>query len=486
MSENYDWLEVKTPRSVDQLRLWADNPRLNPEGKHISVNDFVKDFISGTERIHFMKLIKSIATEGFIPADPIIVWKNETNQKYYVAEGNRRVAALKLLRNPGKAPKSIRGSIRKYASQIEKSSFKKIKVNVAPSFEDAEWYINQRNSVTSLNRFWSREQQQRWISGLYDKYQGDLSKIQFKTGLTQSELEQTIRFLKIKDFIKLPEVNRELTQEELKLANSHRFPMTVLERFLSMTEFREQWGIEYDGVDVKIVSNKQSFYKAFAALIKQIIANEVSTRFTKDKLPAILDTLPHVSLENTGNLEPQNNEDDQNAKKPETNIQQTPTPPNDNIRDNPYRKKLVPSNCQLITTNHKLEAIFKELESLCFTREYSISIVLRVFFDLSVLEYIESEGMVEDIEKHYNNKKLQHVTLKQRLEYLKKNNKLNQNSTRVVGRLLNPNDNHYSLDTLNGYIHGKNTHYVSKQFLNGFWDFLYPLFEQLLDIKENK
>lgn len=122
MSKNYNWLEVKTPRFIDQLRLWADNPRLNPEGKHISV----KDFISGTERIHFMKLIKSIATEGFIPADPIIVWQNEKNQKYYVAKGNRRVAALKLLRNPGKAPKSIRGSIRKYASQIEKSSFKKI------------------------------------------------------------------------------------------------------------------------------------------------------------------------------------------------------------------------------------------------------------------------------------------------------------------------------------------------------------------------
>jgi hypothetical protein len=109
-----------------------------------------------------------------------------------------------------------------------------------------------------------------------------------------------------------------------------------------------------------------------------------------------------------------------------------------------------------------------------------------VFFDLSVLEYIESEGMVEDIKKYYNDKKLRDVSLKQRLEYLKKNNKLDQNSTKVVGRLLNPKNDHYSLDTLNGYIHSKDTHYINKQFLNGFWDFLYPLFEQLLDIKENK
>ena len=43
----------------------------------------------------------------------------------------------------------------------------------------------------------------------------------------------------------------------------------------------------------------------------------------------------------------------------------------------------------------------------------------------------------------------------------------------------------YSLDVLNGYVHSQDTHYLSKQFLNGFWDFLFPLFEVLIEIKEN-
>ena len=30
----YAWLEKRTPRSVDQLRLWEQNPRLNPEETH--------------------------------------------------------------------------------------------------------------------------------------------------------------------------------------------------------------------------------------------------------------------------------------------------------------------------------------------------------------------------------------------------------------------------------------------------------------------
>lgn len=42
----------------------------------------------------------------------------------------------------------------------------------------------------------------------------------------------------------------------------------------------------------------------------------------------------------------------------------------------------------------------------------------------------------------------------------------------------------FSLDVLNGYVHGSSTHYLSKQFLNRFWDSMFPLFEQTLEIKE--
>ena len=44
MTEKYDWLEKKTPRSMEQLRLWNENPRLNPEERHITLADFTDDF----------------------------------------------------------------------------------------------------------------------------------------------------------------------------------------------------------------------------------------------------------------------------------------------------------------------------------------------------------------------------------------------------------------------------------------------------------
>ena len=37
---DYNWLSKRTYRSVDTLRLWSENPRLNPEDSHIYVSDF--------------------------------------------------------------------------------------------------------------------------------------------------------------------------------------------------------------------------------------------------------------------------------------------------------------------------------------------------------------------------------------------------------------------------------------------------------------
>lgn len=140
MIGKFDWLVTKTPRSVDQLRLWPENPRLNPEETHLTLKDFAEDLTNEpADKKDFYELIASISEDGFIPADPVVVWKNEENNKYYVAEGNRRLVALKLLREPHKAPKSIRSFVRKASDKMNLSEIEKIPVNVAPTFEDAEW-----------------------------------------------------------------------------------------------------------------------------------------------------------------------------------------------------------------------------------------------------------------------------------------------------------------------------------------------------------
>ena len=226
----YDWLSKRTPRSVDELRPWPENPRLNPEETHVTTSDYVEDIISEkADRENFCDLVKSIAERGFIPADPIVVWQNPDNKKFYVAEGNRRILALKILRDPDKAPRSIRAIVRKYSALIDLASIKKVQVSVAPSFDSAEWYINQRNNTSSLQRPWSRVQQQRWIASLYEKYEGNIDQILSITNLDKSEIEGYIRILKLKDFINIPEIKNELSPNEYARANSYKFPITILD-----------------------------------------------------------------------------------------------------------------------------------------------------------------------------------------------------------------------------------------------------------------
>lgn len=483
----YDWLSKRTPRSVDELRPWPENPRLNPEETHVTTSDYVEDIISEkADRENFCDLVKSIAERGFIPADPIVVWQNPDNKKFYVAEGNRRILALKILRDPDKAPRSIRAIVRKYSALIDLASIKKVQVSVAPSFDSAEWYINQRNNTSSLQRPWSRVQQQRWIASLYEKYEGNIDQILSITNLDKSEIEGYIRILKLKDFINIPEIKNELSPNEYARANSYKFPITILERFFNYAEVKERWGIEYDGIEIRIKSNKKSFYKAYVALIKRIVnegEDQINTRFKSDDVATILDSLPVVSFDPPSSEDETRNILPTEKDTPKSELRPNPTP-NQNLqpqKNDPNRNRVVLNIYKLNTGNAKLLALFNELKEIPFRYKNSIAATIRVFLDVAVLNYIQTEGLEDSIKTYYRCE-LRDVILKKRLEFIKANH-LSGKSQVIVSKLLNP-ENEYSLDVLNGYIHSNDTHYSGKQFLNGFWNFLFPLFEKILEINE--
>ena len=399
MGKKYQWLEKKPPRAVDQLRLWTMNPSLNLKENHVTLSDFTEDLIQeSSDKKNFFALINSIVDDGFVPADPIVVWQNEENQKYYVAEGNRRVLALKLLRNPHKAPKSIRSYIRKASNKINLTEIEKIHVNVAPTFEDAEWYINQRNSSSSLQKPWTRIQQQRWIFELYNKYNGDFDILMSKTKMSKSELESFFRILEIRDFVEKHIVKELLSAEEYNKVRSDRFPITILERFFNFAEVKEKWGIKFDGIEVKIISNEKSFYQAFAELIRRIVNdsdNKINTRMTVESLETILESLPQVDFDQTDDhLENSSiNNTEQNQEDPQVNQNNNEENSNDGssnerqsktiqaMKGNPSRNKMVLPIYNLKTDNYRLDKLFNnEFQKISVaTYPNSVASALRVF-----------------------------------------------------------------------------------------------------------
>lgn len=485
MDEKYEWLEKKTPRSVDQLRLWNENPRLNPEEKHITLADFTEDLIADEyEKKHFFDLLKSIAVE-YIPADPIIVWKDEDTQKYYVAEGNRRVLALKLLNDPNKAPKSIRAYVRNLAK--DRTPIDKIKVNVAPSFDDAEWYICQRNSMSTLQQRWSRIQQQRWVESLYKKYGDDMTLLSSKSSMSQGELETAIRNLRLIDLIKTPEVKEALSEQQYKEATSYKFPITILERFFANKLVKEKWGVDFDGSEVKL-KNRAGFLAAYAELIKNIVDShptiQIDTRTITTNLENILDHLPKVDTTIADPYTANNKQEEIPVNDHTETGEEQKSKDKRFIKGDPNRNKIILPIYEIHTSDYRIQGIFNELKSLSITKyKNAVAASIRIFLDLAILNWLQTEDLVKELQAQ-KQKNIKDITLHHRLDFVAdklKTKKPKANS--IIVRLTN-SENEFSLDVLNGYQHSKDTVYLDRQFLNRFWDFLFPLFEILLDIKE--
>lgn len=485
---DYSWFNKRRQRSIDQLRPWSNNPRLNPEEQHVNLRDYIEDIIEEAgDKGSFMDLIRSIATNGFIPADPIVVWKDGKNDRYYVAEGNRRVLALKLLRDPSKAPREIRGTVARLANSWERID--KIYVNIAPTFEDAEWYISQRNSTSSIQQKWSRLQQMRWIESLYDKYADNHELLMQKSSMSISDIEQIIRYIRLLNLVNEEQVKNALTEAEYKAATAHTFPITIFERFFNLTKVREKWGFDFDGTKISF-KNKSGFLTAFTEVIRRIVSNKqdykLDTRnISAGEIEGLLAQLPQVDINTSDpyevgtktNAEPEVEEQIENP---------APKPKPRSLKGDLNRNRLILECYSLNTTEARLSQLFGELKRLSVNSYTSVSAAaVRIFLELAVLDYIQSEGLETQMRRDFKCD-FKKIILKSRLDYLSRENRLKDNPKvcKILKDLINEKET-YTLDILNGYVHSKDTEYLNKQYLNGFWDHIFPLLQAMLDITED-
>ena len=484
---DYSWFNKRRQRSIDQLRPWSNNPRLNPEEQHVNLRDYIEDIIEEAgDKGSFMDLIRSIATNGFIPADPIVVWKDGKNDRYYVAEGNRRVLALKLLRDPSKAPREIRGTVTRLANSWERID--KIYVNIAPIFEDAEWYISQRNSTSSIQQKWSRLQQMRWIESLYEKYADDPELLMQKSSMSISDIEQIIRYIRLLNLVNEEQVKNALTEAEYKAATAHTFPITIFERFFNLTKVREKWGFDFDGTKISF-KNKSGFLTAFTEVIRRIVSNKqdykLDTRnISAGEIEVLLAQLPQVDI-NTADPYEVGAKTDVEPEAEEQTENPAPKPKPRSLKGDLNRNKLILECYHLNTTEARLNQLFGELKRLSINSYTSVSAAaVRIFLELAVLDYIQSEGLEAQMRRDFKCD-FKKIILKSRIDYLSRKSRLKDNPKvcKILKDLINEKET-YTLDILNGYVHSKDTEYLNKQYLNGFWDHIFPLLQAMLDITE--
>jgi hypothetical protein len=83
-------------RSVASLHLDAKNPRLGRETSARAPREIIQYLF---EHDKALDVAESIVARGYFPNEPLLAIKE--NNQFVVVEGNRRLAALKALREPG-------------------------------------------------------------------------------------------------------------------------------------------------------------------------------------------------------------------------------------------------------------------------------------------------------------------------------------------------------------------------------------------------
>lgn len=490
---NNKWWEKRVLRAVDNLKLWDENPRFDVASKLVTVRDYVEELISDTnDEQNFLSLLRSIASRGFMTFDPVIVWQDKQSKSFIVAEGNRRVMALKLLRSPDKAPMSIRKTVVSLSRMIDRDDIEKIKVCVAPSYEDARWYILQRHSVASNQVRWQRLQQQRFIINVYDSVGQDINETIRVTGFKRSAIIEALRYVQIRDMATRQEVTTYLTPEERAQVYSHRINMTVLERWFGNGQVREAWHIEFNENGVSINANLPSFYAAYAKFLKLMLSKDndlgyiVNTRTIDSKFQEIFDSLPKVVSEQESGMPyvpvemPPKPDETSRALSDDKPSKQTPEPV---LKGNPKRRQLTDKFHEVTTKSYKLKALFKELQKLPTYNYPNVAAAsIRILLDLAVDDFISSNELKSEMSTRFK-KGYHEITLSQKLATLRGEFIDDREANKVIDQLLNVSNDH-SLNTLNEYIHGSKVHKVEPQFLNRFWDMLSPLFGVLINLKE--
>ena len=374
---NKQWWENRVLRSVDNLKLWHDNPRLDPASKLITVRDFVEELIlEPADENKFLSLVKSIATRGFISIDPVVIWKNEAGQ-FVVAEGNRRILALKLLRSPERAPLSIRKSITEYSRLIDRDEIEKVKVCLSPSYEETRWYVLQRHSPASNQARWQRLQIQRFIINVYDSVNQNIEETIKITGFQRSEIIQALRYVKLRDIAAKPEVLSLLTAHEQKEVTSHSISMTIIERWFGSSRVKEAWHLVFTDSGITINANLASFYAAYAKFLKFMISPKdnglkfaVNTRTIDNNFEEILNALPKVLHRDTTTEEAPPSVGDITSGTPteqQTNENNNVAPEKDEkskvLKGNPKRGQFTDTYHKIKTNSYKVIALFDEFKN---------------------------------------------------------------------------------------------------------------------------
>jgi hypothetical protein len=445
---------------VASIALDLLNPRLDEQANQ---RDALRTIV-GQQGDKIMNLAADIVREGVDPSSLAIVTKSEDDPATFVAlEGNRRIAALKVLARPELVldllaePGGKR--LRALAQEFAKNPITEVSCVVFNEREAAHHWIELRHNG---------EQQGR---GIVSWGAAEAARFEERRG-------RTSRSGPALQAVDLVRKMGGLADEEL--GRLHDVPITTVQRLLNDPYVRTRLGVEIDAGRLKSKLPEKEVVKGLARIIReaalgQLPVSRVDTKelrakyidkFPKNELPSPLVASSKVARSLGG--------DKSGASAAPSRQVARSQPPSR------ARNTVIPRACIIDIHDKKINNVYWELKRIQIDGRgafpMAASVLFRVFLELSVDRYLRSHSLLTP-------KEAEQAKLKHKLQvverHVEQSGRMTKNELRGARRA--GDDNHFvaaSISTLHAYVHDQ--HFApSPSDLKAAWDTLEHFFKTI-------
>ncbi len=353
---------------IDQLLLDTGNPRI---GEASSQHDALQKVLDDQEEKLF-ELAQHITTEGMSPIDRLLVLREKKGSDRFVAlEGNRRVAALKVLANPAvltglklKAP--LQKRLEELAKDFDKKTVEPIDCYEAISREAGAPWIHLRHTGENEGR------------GVVDW-----------SGHAAARFRGTDPGLQALEFVKTYGNLTETQKESI----GNTFPITTLDRLLSTPDVRKRLGVEVKNRKLYSALPPEELIKPLRRVVLDLAQKTVRVGRLMKKAQQI------DYVDGFGRSEKPNLSKRAAVRAVESikasEFQSKPARAKDRRKPDPSeRKVIVARSAKINVTDNKAAEIAKELRRLKVDEfPHAIAVLLRVFLELSVDHYMDAHKL---------------------------------------------------------------------------------------------
>ena len=467
-------------RTVASLHLDAKNPRLGRETLARAPREIVQYLF---EHDKALEVAQSIATRGYFPNEPLLAIQE--GNRVVVVEGNRRLAALKALREPGLLTGPMQRSVERLSRQIEDpSDISSVPVTLAASRRATDRQIAGRHVGTPVLAWQAENRASFILDKLAEGYSNE--QLRDQLGFTLPDIQAARQTRAIADMARSLDLPEEV---KAKLENPRAKLFTTLERVFDSSVGRSFLKVEKDSDHgLRGTTTKAEFIRGFTKLVADVALGRQSSRTlnTNENIRGYFRSWGPTERPATkrGSFVPADIIEGSSV----ASSSHAPLPPKPAKKSMNVSNTVLPRDFKVKYGNERLMDIRRELVKL--KREdfpNAGAVLLRVFFELAVLDYLGRTGELAPLIQNLEEKGKRKLpfgtpTMKQLLPTVLKIAKAKlarPDATKVAKALHYDKSAPFTLSELHGFVHQSDL--PSARDIQQFWNRTEPLFRLMLE-----